>query len=248
MKAYQRRIIFSFVAVILGMLLTGILFAAEQASQPAASSSKDIDDMMAEVGKLSAEKGQIESKLVESLRLKRMHEAEWKVLDEERLRRNAEVEQHNGSCGGKDWSKPGFSQCQGSYNRLESWLNNLKTKRAAWQSKENARVNVAKQMVERRNTINKRLQFLKGTLLNLAAFNKANTECKGSDEAIHQCMQSIWDGARSSYESDPMVVKPQPFKATPRTQEQAIEEYKKSGEAPGPKTLKINEPPPPSTK
>jgi hypothetical protein len=248
MKAYRRSIILSFVAVVLSMLLTGILFAAEQALQPAAPSSKDVDDMMAEVGRLSAERGQIDSKLGESLRLKQTHEAEWKVLDEERLRRNAEVAQHNSSCSGKDWRKPGFSQCQGSYNRLESWLNNLKTKRAAWQSKEDARVNAAKQMVERRTTIDKRLQFLKGTLLNLAAFNKANTDCKGSDEAIHQCMQSIWDGARSSYASDPMVVKPQPFRATPRTQEQAIEEYKKSGEAPGPRTLKINEPPPPAAK
>jgi hypothetical protein len=44
-----------------------------------------------------------------------------------------------------------------------------------------------------------------------------------------------------------MVVKP-PFKMTPRTQEQAIDEYKTSGSQPGPNTLKINEVPPPSSK
>lgn len=65
-------------------------------------------------------------------------------------------------------------------------------------------------------------------------------------EKAHNCLARVWDGAKGQFDQNAAVVKPE-FQATPRTPQQAIEDYKGSGAAsPGPNTLRTNPVPPPA--
>jgi hypothetical protein len=86
------------------------------------------------------------------------------------------------------------------------------------------------------------LKATRRILSRLSAFDDCQNE--PTLEAIHQCMQNKWDGARPSYSMDPAVVKAE-WKAKPMTQEEVIELYKKSGRANLGPSLKINEVPSP---
>jgi len=131
-------------------------------------------------------------------------------------------------------------------DRINKWHGRLTVKAQALKARFDANDQEAVKLKQTSDLLNSDLKKVTQLLSHLPAF----AECLAQPtlEGAHQCMQSKWDGARSSYSMDPMVVKPA-WRATPLTAEEAIERFKQSGNAnPGPKTVRTNPVPPPAKK
>ena len=252
----------------LGMLVTGVLYIAT-APLLAHAQGADIPKMTAEISQLSAEQHQISAKLQQSVALKKQDESQFKRFTQEsnsiKAASNA-IEARRASvyrlCHGtypRSQLAAANARCTAALGPFNRQVSDTNTRRhrlnAAYQSlrqKEAARAAAAKRLLARDAQIRQRIAVLQASIRAhrvVAKPSSCSQACMSkSGEALSQCMQSCFDGARSdtSLPTVEQKYKP-PFSATPnRTPEQAIQEYKKSGDAnPLPKSFRKEAPPPP---
>lgn len=215
-------------------------------------SAQEVEKILGDMSQLAVENTQIETKLEENRKERASLRGDLRTSRSEGTALRDEGQRYKASGCGRTFKMP---KERAEYNRCESWRSNLQPRLDRWknrakelQGKMRARVGDMKALRARRQVLLGRMGTLRNLLLKLKSFQLSNRRCdqERTLEAMHQCMQSIWDRARSAHDADPMVVKP-PMVIKPRTPEQAIEDYKKSGPArPGPQTLKPKEVPPPA--
>ncbi len=231
--------------------------------------SADVAKMVAEISQLSAEQKQEPGKVQQSLALKRQHEAQFKQLAQQgnsiKAASNA-IEARRSSvyrlCHGKyprSQLAAANARCNSvlvPFNRQVTEVNARRHRlAAAYQSlrqKEAARVAAAKRLQARDAQIRQRIAVLQASIRAhrvVAKPSSCSQACMSkSGEALSQCMQSCFDGARSdtSLPTVEQKYRPPSGATSNRTPEQAIEEYKKSGNAnPLPKSFRREAPPPP---
>jgi hypothetical protein len=97
---------------------------------------------------------------------------------------------------------------------------------------------------ERKEALEKRLKQIEALKTRFACLQHCPAE--GTEAAV-DCYKRCWDGGAAG---QPPVETTKPYQAQHgrRTFQQAIDDYKKSGGKPGPKSLKIKPVPPPPTK
>ena len=229
----------------------------------------DVSKMMAEIAQLSAEQKQVPAKLQQSLALKKQHEGQFKQLAQEGNNIKAAssaIEARRPSvdrlCHGtypKSQLAAAKARCNAvlaPFNRQVADTNARKRRlTAAYQSlnqKEAARAAAAKRLLARDTQIKQRIAVLQASIRAhkvVAKPSSCSQACMSkSGEALSQCMQSCFDGARSdtSLPTVEQKYRPPSSVTTNRTPEQAIQEYKQSGSAnPLPKSFRREAAPPP---
>ena len=252
----------------LSMLVMGVVYIVATPLLAHAQGA-DIQKMTAEISQLSAEQKQISAKLHQSVAQKKQHESQFKRLSQEGNRIKAAsnaIEARRPSvyklCHGKyprSQLAAANARCNAvlvPFNRQVSATNTRRRRLAAayrsLNGKEAARVAAAKRMLARDAQIRQRIAVLQASIRAhrvVAKPSNCSQACMSkSGEALSQCMQSCFDGARSDTGLPTVEQKYKPpFRATPnRTPEQAIQEYKKSGDAnPLPKSFRRKAAPPP---
>jgi hypothetical protein len=234
-----------------------------------------IAKMAQEVSQLTSRQRDISTQLESSLSLKRQHEQQYSALDQESGKLKAESQSIESqrpavqaACTGtvpQNQLAAAQARCnavQQPFNRrvnaYNTRNNQLKTSYQAIDGQEKTRVAAAqrlqaayKQNAERMASLQasiKQAQAEKAARELLGRRNACTQSCasKGG-EAASQCLQSCFDGARSDTQVGTVEqnYRPPSGATSNRTPEQAIEEYKNSGRAPGPNTLHTNPVPPP---
>src|SRR5579872_2056818 len=255
----------------IGMYIACALSIAATGSQALAQDS-DVSKMMAEVSQLSAEQSQIPAKLQQSLALKQQHERQFQQLNQESNSLKSEGSSIDAQrptvtslCTGKvphAQFAAAQARCQAvlvPFNRRVDAYNahkgRLSTAYQAINQQENARAAEARRLQARGQQLSQRIAVLQASIRakQVAAKPASCTQsCAGkSGEAAAQCLQHCFDGARKDTDLPTVEQKyvPPSGATANRTPEQAIEEYKRSGDAnPMPKSFRRNaaEPPPPS--
>lgn len=230
----------------------------------------NIPNMMGEIAQLSAEQKQIAPEFTQSVALKKKIAGEVTDLAKQRKRLDVEFNEIKAQapvvqrlCTGRyprSQVAAATARCEAvkiPFNRRAVAYNKKSDRIAAafksLHQQEDARVAAAIQLWARYKQIGQRIAALEASIRALQVAAKPSSCSQAciskSGEALSQCMQSCFDGARSDT-SLPTVEQKylRPSGATTnRTPEQAIEEYKKSGAAnPLPKSFRNDAAPPPS--
>jgi hypothetical protein len=230
-----------------------------------ASYAQDLASLAKESTQLPVEKGDIATKLEQSVKTKHANEHDFDVLDKEAVNIKAEggrveaqrpkVESLCHRTVPKDQLAAATAQCNAVLIPFNKDVDLYKTHRGGWTKrhdavvkKEEARVAAAKKLMARSDVIEKRQAVLRDAIT--LRLKNAKLQCMqdcvnaGKDDAQSYCLQRCWDNAVAGLSP---VERNRQYQAQfgTRTVEQAIEDYKKSGRAnPGP-PLKINPVPPP---
>lgn len=244
------------------------LAAAVGLSAPA--QADEFDSLLSQLSQATQELKSFEAeaprKIEESLSLKKKHESEYAALDSENSKLDSEA-------AVIDSERPGVqSACQGTVpqdqlaaanarcnsllvpfnskvNSYNSHLDDWKARYADVDRREQQRFEAATALQKKYDSLKQRVTEVYNSAA-LASKSHCAVDSAGSspEEVAHK--QSVcWENANAALAVAIGQTPPKPsYSATPnssRTAEQAIEEYKKSGNKPGPTSLKTKAPPPP---
>jgi hypothetical protein len=226
------------------------------ATVPVANAQQDaeIAKMTAEITQLTTEQDQNSGKLQQSLALKKQHEAQFARLDQDSNNIKA-------ASSSLEAQRPNVDRlCHGTYpkaqlaaaqarcnavlvpfnqqvNTLNGRRDRLRGEYQKVNQAEATRAAAAKQVLARNDQIRQRIAVLQASIRarQVAVKPQSCTQsCQSkSGEALSQCMQSCFDGARKDTGMPTVEEKYRPPSVitSNRTPQQAIEEYKASGKA-----------------
>lgn len=174
---------------------------SETATRSLSGSASDVQDVLDQINELASDEKKILGQLQENLSLKRSHEAQYAIVDSDISRYEADVSQAQSYCTGS-FPEPEYSRrvaaCNSKQTELNARQQTLTNRKNELDSQEASRLQAARALKKRYDSVRARAMILQGQLLRLKAFERANRDCaeKLYLEDMHQCMQSIWDGAR----------------------------------------------------
>ncbi len=162
-----------------------------------ANAKKSVEDLLAEIDSAQQEIQQLDEKAEENVRLKREIEQEYAAMEPEWNSYRQEANSYEASCLGRNLQTSEYNVCMSRWRQVEGARTSLQSRQNSIDRKDKQRVAEATRMYKQRTRLQNRVEQLRATL-QATQFGQSNQDClsRGSDEAVHHCMQQRWDGAR----------------------------------------------------